>query len=147
LREQHRSFTAQGPSESFADLESLLRHCVGVWKRSSLELAKVCAGMGVEYHHFLQPNQYVPNSKPMDALERQYAVEPTYPAREAVEKGYPLLIQAGRELTSSGVRFHDLTQIFAHETKPTYRDNCCHLTPTGNDLLAVAMAQAIGAKP
>ncbi len=68
------------------------------------------------------------------------------PARPS-KPGYPLLIEAGRELSTAGVRFHDLTQIFAHETQPTYRDNCCHLNPTGNELLAVAMAKAIGSKP
>jgi hypothetical protein len=146
LREKHRSFTAQGPSERFADLPALLRHCVGVWKRSSLELAKVCGGLGIEYHDFLQPNQYLPGSKPMSELERSVTVEAKYPARAAVETGYPMLIEAGRELSSSGVHFHDLTQIFARETQPTYRDNCCHLTPTGNELLAVAMARAIGGR-
>ncbi|HET6324005.1 MAG TPA: hypothetical protein VFG04_04850 [Planctomycetaceae bacterium] len=147
LREKHRSFTAQGPSESFADLPALLKHCVGVWKRSSLELAKVCDGVGIEYYDFLQPNQYLPGSKPMGNDERSMTVEEKYPARAAVETGYPMLIEAGRELSAAGVRFHDLTQIFAHETQPTYRDNCCHLNPTGNELLAVAMAKAIGAKP
>jgi hypothetical protein len=147
LREKHRSFTAQGPAESFADLPALLKHCVGVWKRSSLELAKVCDGLGIEYHHFLQPNQYVAGSKPMSEAERTLAIESTFPAKPAVEAGYPMLIQAGRELASSGVRFQDLTQIFAHETQQTYRDNCCHLNTTGNERLAVAMAKAIGARP
>lgn len=144
LREQHRSFTAQGPPSTYPDLASLLQHCAGVWKRSSLELAKVCDGMGIEYHHFLQPNQYLPGSKPMGELERSLVVEPTYPAKAAIEQGYPLLIQAGRELSSAGVRFHDLTQLFAHETQGTYRDNCCHMSPKGNELLSVAIAKAIG---
>jgi hypothetical protein len=147
LREKHRSFTAQGPSQSFAGLPDLVRHCVSVWKRSSLELAKVCDGMGIEYHDFLQPNQYLPGSKPMSEMERTFNIEAAYPARPAIELGYPMLIEAGRELSTEGVRFHDLTQIFSHETRATYRDNCCHLTPTGNELLAVAMAKVIGGSP
>ncbi len=146
LREKHRSFTAQGPPATFADLSAFLRHCVGIWQRSSLELAKVCDAMGIEYHDFLQPNQYLPGSKPMSELERSLTVEPTYPAKTAVETGYPMLITAGRELAAQGVRFHDLTGIFAQITQPTYRDNCCHLNPTGNELLAVAMAKAIGGR-
>jgi hypothetical protein len=146
LREKHRSFTAQGPSETFADLPALLRHCVGVWQRSSLELAKVCDGMGIEYYDFLQPNQYLPSSKPMSDVERSLTVDANYPARAAVETGYPMLIAAGRELAAQGVRFHDLTSIFAQTSQPTYRDNCCHLNLTGNDLLAVEMAKVIGAK-
>jgi hypothetical protein len=146
LREKHRSFTAQGPSESFADLSALLEHCVGVWKRSSFELAKICEGLGIEYYDFLQPNQYVAGSKPMSDLERSAIIESNYPAREAIETGYPMLIAAGRDLAAQGVRFHDLTQIFAHETRPTYRDNCCHLSPTGNEILAVEMAKAIGGR-
>jgi hypothetical protein len=146
LREKHRSFTAQGPAESFADLPALLRHCVGIWQRSSLELAKVCDGMGIEYYDFLQPNQYLPGSKPMSEFERSVTVDSKYPARAVVETGYPMLIAAGRALAAEGVRFHDLTGIFAQITQPTYRDNCCHLNPTGNELLAVAMAKAIGGK-
>ena len=144
LREKHRSFTAQGPPAEFSDLPSLLRHCVDVWKRSSLELSKTCDAFGIEYHDFLQPNQYIAGSKPMSQIERNLTVEDKYPGRPAVEAGYPMLIAAGRELAASGVRFHDLTQIFAHETRPTYRDNCCHLSPTGNEILAVEMAKAIG---
>jgi hypothetical protein len=146
LREKHRSFTAQGPSETFDELPALLKHCVGVWQRSSLELAKVCDGMGIEYHHFLQPNQYVAGSKPIGEAERGVAIESTFPAKPAVEGGYPMLIEAGRELASSGVRFHDLTQIFAHEPEQTYRDNCCHLNSKGNAMLAQTIAQAIGGK-
>ncbi len=146
LREKHRSFTAQGPPAKFADLPALLRHCVDVWKRSSLELSKTCDAFGIEYHDFLQPNQYVAGSKPMSDLERSATVEEKYPGRPAVEAGYPLLIAAGHELSARGVHFHDLTQIFAHETRETYRDNCCHLSPTGNEILAVEMAKAIGGK-
>jgi hypothetical protein len=59
------------------------------------------------------------------------------------ERAYPLLREAGRELRQAGVRFHDLTQVFAGVEEPLYVDDCCHVNARGNALLAEAIARAI----
>ena len=146
LREKHRSFTAQGPPATFADLPAFLRHCVGIWQRSSLELAKVCDGMGIEYYDFLQPNQYLPGSKPMGELERSPDGRAEIPGqgcrRNRLPDAYHRGPRAGRPRRPLPRPDGNLPQI----TQPTYRDNCCHLNPTGNELLAVEMAKAIGGR-
>jgi lysophospholipase L1-like esterase len=50
--------------------------------------------------------------------------------------GYPLLTKAGDELKARGVRFSDLTHIFATVIEPLYVDDCCHLSGTGYDIIA-----------
>jgi len=103
----------------------------------------LCEANRVRFHHVLQPNQYVPGSKAFAPGERELAWRPGKPMRPHVEKGYPLLRDAGRELREAGVRFHDLTQVFAEVSDPVYIDDCCHFGQRGTELLADAIGQAI----
>lgn len=63
--------------------------------------------------------------------------------RLGVEKKYPLLINEGKELTRAGVRFIDLTTVFAEIDEPAYSDDCCHLTLAGNEMVAIKIGQTI----
>ncbi len=113
------------------------------WRRSSLAMAHLCGGAGIRYYHFLQPNQYDPGAKPMSAAERRTAYKPDHPYRTSVEKGYPLLAAAGRELAAAGVSFHDARQVFAGIAEPLYVDQCCHVSAKGSQLLGAWMAARI----
>ena len=98
--------------------------------------------------HFLQPNQYLPGSKPLMTGEEKWKVfHENYVGRNAVEHGYPLLQQAGQDLTAEGIEFHDLTQLFQETSETTYRDECCHLNETGNAMLAKRIAEALIRRP
>ena len=113
-----------------------------VWKKSSILMARACAANGIRYVHFLQPSQYHTGSKVLTDEELLFAyAEGGY--HPAAETGYPLLIEAGRELGRQGVAFFDLTQIFREESRAVYADSCCHLNPLGTELLASAMAERI----
>jgi hypothetical protein len=115
----------------------------GLWMRSSLQMHRLCSGLGIAYYHALQPNQYVPGSKPMGDAERRVAFREDSPFRVPIERGYPLLRQAGGELAASGVPFVDLTDLFSAVSEPVYADDCCHLDARGNELLAAALARVI----
>jgi hypothetical protein len=106
---------------------------------------RVCAANGIPYFHFLQPNQYDLESKPLTAGERALLLEADDPHRTTIEIGYPLLARAGGRLTAAGVRFHDLRRIFVDRTETLYSDPCCHLNAHGNDLLVDAVTAAIAA--
>jgi len=141
-RPDERRFLAVGPprpAPGAASYEAL----ASIWERGSLQMSRLCRANGIRYFHFLQPNQYVEGSKPMDAAERRVAVNPSQPYRLGVEAGYPLLQARGRELASEGVAFADLTMIFAHVPEPLYIDDCCHVNQRGYELLADAVADAI----
>lgn len=137
------SFAARGPFTEHAGEESLYGELADLWARSSLQMHRLCAANGIRYYHFLQPNQYVPDSKPMGEAERRLALSSESPFKEPAEAGYPHLIRAGEGLRAEGVRFHDLTGLFAGVPEPIYSDNCCHLNEAGNRLLARRIAESI----
>lgn len=139
-----REFAVSGPRLTFASEPDGLRYCAALWRRSSWQMHQLCAANGIRYYHFLQPNQYLPGSKPqLSDAERRLAVQPGALGEAQVHAGYPLLIQQGAELSKRGVRFGDLTQIFASHPEPTYSDACCHLTDRGNDILAQRIGEFV----
>lgn len=138
--------TATGPAQAFANEAERLQHCVDVWRRSSQLMHAACQANGIVYYHFLQPNQYQPGSKPLSEQERRGAIDANHTGKPLVEQGFPKLIAAGETLKAQSVRFHDLTQVFAHVTDSLYRDTCCHVNGEGNRLLAEAIAQVVGSK-
>jgi hypothetical protein len=50
---------------------------------------------------------------------------------------------AGRRLAARGVRFRDLSMVYAHSEETYYYDNCCHVNRAGAEALAAPMARAI----
>jgi hypothetical protein len=133
----------RGPRNTYRDDREMLVQLVSNWERGSLLLCRTCLAHGIRYHHFLQPNQYVPGSKPLSAQEKRVAILEKLPGRAYIEKGYPLLRQAGARLRGQGARFHDLSGVFAHSKDTFYTDTCCHFNQAGNEVLAVAVAAAM----
>ena len=146
LAERHGgpSFTVNGPEFAYRKPgRKIYRDLVAMWSRSAELMAGICDARGIPYFHFLQPNQYVAGSKPMGEAERKVAFDPRHPYRRPVERGYPLLIEAGKGLAATGVRFHDLTRIFERIEEPLYFDGCCHVNARGSQILAGEMAARI----
>lgn len=128
------------PSESEHDISvDLARY----WRRASILMNGLCAAKGIEYFHFLQPNQYVPGSKPMSEEEKKIALDPSSDWKRLVEIGYPLLEDEIPEIRKAGVRFFDLTNLFAKSSAVLYNDNCCHFNLAGNAELAQAIAKEL----
>jgi hypothetical protein len=144
-RPSGRDLQAQGPRlTGEVDVQSL---AVSVWRQSSLQMARLCEGLGIPYFHFLQPNQYVPNSKPMRDRERRIAWRSNSPMHLPLERGYARLRDAGASLTNDGVAFTDVSNVFRDVTKPVYVDDCCHLNEFGNRLLGAAIGKVMANAP
>jgi hypothetical protein len=109
---------------------------VAEWGRASRQIQALCEAQGILYLHFLQPNQYVEGSKPLSAKELRLAATETSGIAPLVSTGYPLLIEAGRELVRDGLPFHDLTLAFESIEETLYIDSCCHVSPQGSGILA-----------
>lgn len=133
-------YIATGPGYRFEDDDAMYTDVAGHWARASIALDRLCRGYGIRYVHLLQPNQYVPDSKPMGARERARAFDPEYPSRGAVLQGYPKLREAAERLRAEGVDFHDLTGMFRDERRAVYSDTCCHFNRLGNALMAKRLA-------
>lgn len=143
VRDDELGYEARGPRWPAGDREALMRDLVATWRESSRQMAALARTYDFSFYHFLQPNQYVVGSKPMGSEERAAARSPGHPYGRFVPLGYSMLREAGAELQQAGVSFHDLTMAFAEVTEPLYIDDCCHVNPHGNEILADAMADAI----
>jgi hypothetical protein len=137
------SFAVRGPGTGGVSVAAAQREMAALWRRSSIALQGLCKAHGIPYVHCLQPNQYVPGSKPIGEAEAAVAFAPGDDGpRAAVVAGYPLLLQEAPALRAAGVPFHDLTGIFRDHPEPLYADSCCHFDRTGNQVLAEHVAAA-----
>ena len=135
--------TALGPVSLADDELARLEELVGIWQRASLQMHRICVGNGIEYYHFLQPNQYVAGSKTLTEEELKLAYRPGQGYGKHVPEGYPRLQAASETLAVEGVRYHDLTGVFRDVGETVYKDNCCHMNALGNVLMAEAIREAI----
>ncbi len=134
---------ALGPKMGKETNEELLESLADGWERSSLQMAEVAKAKGIPYFHFLQPNQYVPDSKPIGEAEAKTALSDKSPYKPWVIEGYPHLREAGKRLKASGVRFTDLTDVFSGVEDPVYGDDCCHLNQNGYAILGSVIGKTI----
>jgi hypothetical protein len=141
--ETERTYCGSGPPEHFESTADVYNHCIDIWSRSSLLLNQLCLGRGIRYYHFLQPNQYLPGSKPIGAQEAKTALDETGRSCLSVRTCFPLMQARGAELVAAGVTFTDLTQVFADHPEPIYNDVCCHVVPAGDEIMAKAIAARI----
>ena len=121
--------------------KSLWPAAAAAWYRGAVTLNRLAQLAGADYYHFLQPNQYVPDSKPLSPEELTSAYDADSQTRAFIEQGYPLLTAFNQDLQNQGLNYFDLTEIFADHPETLYRDVCCHLNYRGNELLAAAMTQ------
>ncbi len=129
------SYQRTGPKYAYEDNLTLYRDLASYWSMSSQQMAKLCEANNILYWHFLQPNQYVQNSKTLSEEERKIAFNMEMIYANPAEQGYPALIKAGYELANSNMQFHDLTNIFKNHPESVYEDDCCHLNKNGNEIL------------
>lgn len=139
---KQRNYLAAGPVYR-GRLRELLPATAELWARSSRQMDALCRGIGCEYWHFLQPNQYDPGSKPLALEERRLMQHPFRDTATVVAEGYPLLAAAGARLRAEGVRFTDLRRIFAGHSEPLYVDDCCHVGADGDRLIAQEIARRV----
>jgi hypothetical protein len=135
-----------GPAIEYSTRRDLYTDIARQWGRSSALLNDIIAARGGRYFHFLQPNQYVPGSKPMGNEERKRALHSASPYRRSVEVGYPYMRAMGTSLRRAGLWFEDLTGLFANNDRELYSDGCCHLNSEGDAILARTIAAAIAAR-
>lgn len=130
----------RGPERMHLEEAPLVSECVAVWERCSRQLEALCVANDIRYVHVLQPNQYDPGSKPLSDSEKDTAFDPEGPYKPAIERGYPLLREAGERLRADGVTFIDLSRVFEDTKETLYVDNCCHFNKAGNRILVDAIA-------
>ncbi len=137
------TYGSHGPRRGYGSPAEMYEDLARFWYRSSLQLYYLCRSQGIEYRHFLQPNQYPEGAKPITAEQAAGTWLPDHPYRQAAEQGYPWLIRFGHQLADQGVAFEDLIGIFADREELLYVDSCCHLNFLGNTLLQRTIARRL----
>jgi hypothetical protein len=118
---------------------------ISIWKKyTTLEDDLVRKRTGKPVFFFLQPNQYLKDSKPFSAQEKQSALDPL--RVEGTNEMMGLLKVAARDLRNTGVPMYDLTGLFSHTVETVYKDDCCHLNNLGNQLMADAVVSNVMAR-
>ncbi len=132
-----------GPSKTYGSEQEMFEDLAALWLRSSLQMGLISRANGIQYFHFLQPNQYAPTSKPMGPAERRVAILEDHPFHVGARQGYPHLIREGEKLKAAGIRYRDLTPLFSDTTEVVYRDSCCHFNVRGCEIIAATIAETI----
>lgn len=145
-RREDLSYAVTGPEVTFEDDSAAYEYLAKVWRDSSIQMKRISDGNDIDYYHFLQPNQYVQDSKPMTESEKRVAIRETHRYRPGVVAGYPILIRLGRDLVDAGVNYVDLTMMFRDVEEPLYKDDCCHLNPMGYEMTARRIGSLIRAE-
>lgn len=120
-----------------------------LWYDGSRLIAGLARWHGAEIFHFIQPNQHVPDSKPLSAEELAIFGLPGTgddPYSVMVPIGYGQMREYGQRLREQGVHFFDLSWIYQDSPESLYMDSCCHLNKRGNELLAGAMLRRIASE-
>ncbi|SLM29984.1 hypothetical protein MTBBW1_2030074 [Desulfamplus magnetovallimortis] len=136
-------FAVKGPEYRFDSKEGMYDDLADVWMRSSISMKYLCDSYRIKYFHFIQPNQYDPDSKKFTSKERKIAFDPGHPYRNGVLNGYPKLRERGKQLIENGVNFKDLTYIFNENEELLYSDTCCHLNEQGYKLIVEKICEFI----
>lgn len=137
------SYQTRGPTVTYSSEAAMYESFARLWQRSSETMHAMCSRLGIEYHHFLQPNQYVDGSKTLSEEELATAWREDHRYRKGVVQGYPLLIEYGAELREKKISFNDLTGIFVDVEETLYIDDCCHFNIKGNAIMARAIFEAV----
>ncbi|OAI56699.1 hypothetical protein AYO47_08770 [Planctomyces sp. SCGC AG-212-M04] len=138
-----KSYSHTGPAVQFSSNEARIAALVELWANSSENLSQMCSGAGTTYVHCLQPNIGFNRKKSLTEFEQELTTKDRgYQPAAAV--GYPELLAKNAELRSKGIHFEDLTALYADVAEGVYSDDCCHMTELGYELLATAVADALG---
>lgn len=141
-KSKQQSFTTHGPQNRFAG-DALEPEVAAMWQRCSLQMHNLCMANDTLYLHVLQPNQYVPDSKPLSEKELEYCFAPDEDSAHFVPRMFPLLQQLGRELETKGVEFSDQTKVFSGVKETLYVDPWCHFNQEGHRRLGDAVADRL----
>lgn len=136
------SFTTHGPENRFTG-DALEPEVAAMWQRCSQQMHHLCRANETLYLHVLQPNQYVPDSKPLSAKELKDCISPEDDSALFVPRMFPRLQELGRALEAQGVEFSDQTKVFSGVMETLYVDLWCHFNEEGNRLLGVAIADRL----
>ena len=137
-RQQNRdwAYEAVGPDYQFTNWQDFFDYVAQIWVDSSLSMRALAEGQGAKYYHFLQPNQYIKDSKILSDIERKEFVLEQGGYGNVYKNTHANIVKSAQRLTEQGVRYYDMTFVFKDIPDTLYIDNCCHLNHKGYTIIA-----------
>ena len=126
-----------------AELERVLAHTEVRFRSAVVEANELSNAAGATFVHFLQPTAF--SSTALSLYEQAILKNPlqTAPGLElAFQMGYPRLEQVAKELSGSGIEYHDISDAF--DGRPAGTEvllDFCHVNHEGNRLIAQRMME------
>lgn len=138
------TYQTKGP-EAFVGTTDMQvkRNIINTWKESTVQMSRMAKINGARYVEFLQPNQYLPNTKPYSIEEIQKFINKEHPYAEITEELYPQLIKASQSLASDDITIVDLSKVFMDKSETLYTDDCCHYNKQGHQAVTSAIMNTI----
>ena len=140
-RNRTDSFVNHGPQDGLSDESQMENSAIDLWRRSSVQLQRLCHASDTVYLHVLQPNQYVAGSKVLSDQEKNDYFDPNGELGDVIKEIYPRLVAESAWLKTAGVAFSDQTMLFVDIAETIYCDPFCHYNQRGNEMLATAVAE------
>lgn len=134
--ESHRS-----PSVPAPDWASILEKRLNTWKRYTTLQSDLGSRAKKPMFFFLQPNQYLKNSKSLSEEESRTAFREDW-SKSLHERMMGVKEQLN-DLRAANVPIFDLTGVFQNTRETVYRDTCCHLNSRGNEIMGKEIVQVI----
>lgn len=113
------------------------------WKKYTLQFMALGNYLKVPTYHFLQPNPYIPNAKPLEKDERTLTNWENQRAGGHGREGDAAVAFRERYLKQPVPHGTDLSYLFKDETRATYIDPYTHLNQLGNELLSEAIERKL----
>ncbi len=144
LKGLEKGYGVTGP-EPYMNLSKneIMTDIVNVWFNSSLQMDKLAKANKIKYLEFLQPNQYLPNTKKFSEEEKEKYVKKDNAYAYATGLIYPQMIKKTDGLKKEGVSVYDLTEIFKNYSETLYNDDCCHYSSKGYALMTPYIMEAV----
>ncbi|HEY8278388.1 MAG TPA: hypothetical protein VIH99_02110 [Bdellovibrionota bacterium] len=109
---------------------------VSVWERYTVMQQKLLSTLGKKAIFFLQPNQYVPDSKVFTDWETKNVIRKEF---QRDPREFAELRSAVVRMKQKGVNIYDLTMIFREEKETVYDEPCCHVNSLGYRIITDAV--------
>jgi hypothetical protein len=121
-------------------MESLAQENAKNWRRFLQLQHLLLEARHIPHFFFLQPNQYVPNSKILSIVEKEKFYRPDLLVSiDLLTVGYKEMRTFIPQMAAQGIPIFDLTMIFKNRDDTLYNDHCCHFNYAGDSGLEDAI--------
>jgi hypothetical protein len=114
-----------------------------IWLDNVKKQHKIHSALQKPIKTFLQPNQYLPGTKPWSKEESQMFTNSNFTLPEIVKTLYAPAAESFKALSKSNPNLYDLTTIYSKTDETIYVDACCHVNELGQRLVAEALSPYI----